>query len=139
MFRARRDRQIAEANQNVFSSDAGVEWWLAEPKAQQLPAQAATKNKPAANQSLAAAVSLPQPERPSTAVVRPSEEIGSGLQPAASHAAHDAAPREQVALEESRWAPKSEDGGVPDSSRTFDGDGDNLTWDAKVGCFVASR
>lgn len=112
MFRSNRIKQIAEANQNVFSSDSEAQWWLAEPTPRAAPAKT-TVPPPRPAEPLAVKAEAPAPvER---RIERPAAEP------------------QYVPLVELSQANAGEETPAADSRSTFD---DDLVWDAKAGCFV---
>lgn len=110
MFRSNRIKQIAEANQNVFSSNSEAQWWLAEPAPKSEPAKAAASARPIE----------PSAARPLTP-----ESVARREAPAPDP--------QYVPLIELNQAPSNEETPTAASASTFD---DDLVWDAKAGCFM---
>ena len=141
MSRAHRIKQIAEANQRVFSSAATAEWWLTERNARPLPAESTAKIRPSASRPDAAPVA--QPAALAAAGPDPrSSQAEPRLQLVPAQQTLEA-PRLEQHFPIERVLPPSEvaGGGSAQAGRAFDADGvsNDLTWDAKTGCFVASR
>lgn len=117
MFRANRLKQIAEANQNVFSSNSDAQWWLAEATPKAAPAKSAAPTKsdatplPAQPLDLKAEAPMPVERR----IERPAPEP------------------QYVPLVELSSVQAGEETPAADSRSAFD---DDLVWDAKAGCFV---
>jgi hypothetical protein len=116
MWRARRLKQIADANQPAFGSTTGTEWWLAD---------ASSKNEPSQNVSPAPAPAATE-SKTDDYFIAMSSAMSSTPDPVASADEKNVAdsvlgefqrPAAPIAREESKE--------------------ERLTWDAKSCCFVA--
>ncbi|MGB6690895.1 MAG: hypothetical protein WBE76_23930 [Terracidiphilus sp.] len=116
MWRARRLKQIAEANQPVFTSTSGTHWWLADAPGKQEPSQSV---------SPAPAIAVSE-SKPDEYFIAMSSALGS--------------PRDAVASADGKKGADSEWSDFQKPAAPMaraDANEERLTWDAKSCCFVA--
>ena len=111
MFRARRLKAIAEANQPVFESAAGTQWWLAE---------VAAKDEAPVSASKAAPVPVPQQRQAAPAEIAQKSQIVDAPEPKPEAETYAYAFANEKAQNEKSDA----------------GSGERLSWDAQNCCFV---
>jgi hypothetical protein len=116
MWRARRLKQIAEANQPVFVSTTGTHWWLAD---------APSKHEPSQSVSPAPAVAVAE-SKPDEYFIAISSKMSSTSDRVASVDEKKGA--------DSVWSDFQKS--APPIVRA-DANEERLTWDAKSCCFVA--
>jgi hypothetical protein len=123
MWRARRLKQIADANQPAFASTTGTEWWLAD---------ASSKNEP--SQSVPPAPSA----KPAAAESKTDEyfiAMSSTMSSTSSATPAQAASADDTKAAGSVWSDfqRTQEAPVAREERREE----RLTWDAKSCCFVA--
>ena len=116
MWRARRLKEIAEANQPAFVSTTGTHWWLAE---------APSKNERSQSVSPAPAIAVSE-SKPDEYFIAMSSAMGSARDVVASADEKRSADPVRSALQEIALPT------VPAGAKE-----EHLTWDAKSCCFVA--
>jgi hypothetical protein len=138
MFRGSRVKEIAEANQNVFSPRTTTQWWLREVVAKPVPVQRQVDNQFVEEPMVAV---QPQAAAMATGVMTRAAE-GSDWQPEVLRPEPIAEILPQaraVSAEEIARYHETESSADSHAGQSLESDKENLTWDPKASCFVVAR